>query len=382
MKWLAVVALLWMTGAYAASTIDSLNQQVLDLYNQGRFEEATPLCLQLVQALAQKYGEDSLQFASGLNNLAELYVKQKKPEQALPLYRKSLEIRVAQLGPDHPDVAKSRARLAEVTPPPLPPRQLQPPPQMAAPRPNPAQADMNKAMALNQQALALGSQGKPLDAIPLAKQVLTIFEADLPAGHPNIAIAIGNLAQLYARAEKYDEALPLFRRAAEMVEKRGASPEFGHMLANIGDIEAQKRDFTAAEPDYKRALSLLKPDDPVRKHILDNLAQIVAFKSQLSPDAPKPPDGEDIAQARELDQALFHLTEAKKYEDALHVGLDLQALTEKMYGPNSLAVALNLDRLAALYKAMGRDAEAEPLATRSALIRNAARVNDHSAVVK
>jgi tetratricopeptide (TPR) repeat protein len=406
MRWLIVLLGLWVGSAQAASQIDSLNQQVLDLYNQGKFEEATPLCVQLVQLLEQKFGSDSLQFASGLNNLAELYVKQKKPEQAVPLYRRSLAIREAQLGPDHPDVAKSRARLAEVMPPPPPPeskrsgdervanKPMPPPPQ---PRPNPVNQDMSRAMELNREAVQLGNQGKAKEAIPLAKQVLAIFEKDLGPDHPNVAIGLGNLAQLYAQTQQWDEALPLYQRALPIMQKRGNSPELGYMLGTIGDIYAQKRNFPEAESWYKRAIPVLPANDPALSRILNNMAEVYRaqgkvpeldplMKGKIKPgqmalpggklstsDPAKPPDSEDMAQAHELDQALFHLTEAKKYEDALPVALDLQALTERMYGASSLAAAMNLDRMAALYKAMGRDAEAQPLAARASAIRQAAK---------
>ena len=396
MKWLAGLFFLWIGCAHAASPIDSLNKQVLDLYNQGKFEEATPLCQQLVQMLEQQYGSDSLQFASGLNNLAELYVKQHKPEQAYPLYRRSLLIREAQLGPDHPDVAKSRARLAEVTPP--PPKQMQSPPPPPRQVANPANQDMQRAMELNREALQLGNQGKAKEAIPLARQVLAIFEKDLAPDHPNIAIGLGNLAQLYAQSGQYDEALPLYQRALPMLEKKGNTPELGYVLATIGDIHAQKHEFPEAESWYKKAIPVLPANDPGLSRILNNMAEVYRaqgkvpeldplMRGKIKPgqvalpggnkpapaDPGKPPDMEDAAQERELDQALFHLTEAKKYEDALPVALDLQALTERMYGASSLAAAMNLDRMAALYKAMGRDAEAEPLIARAKAIRASAK---------
>ena len=396
---------------FAASPIDALNQQVMDLYNQGRYEEATPLCLQLVQMLERQFGPDSLQFASGLNNLAELYVKSHKPEQAEPLYRRSLMIRQAQLGPDHPDVIKSRARLAELEQSKPAPKPAAPPPPQQPPRPNPAAEAMDKAIALNQQSLQLGRQGKAAEALPLAQQVLTIFEAHLPADHPNIAIALGNLAQLQVQLAHYDEALPPLQRAVAILQKaKGTNQtDLGFMLVNIADIQAQKQNCAEAETWYKRALpvleKVLKPDDPNLSHVLNNLAECYRAQGKVpetdpllkgrigmgrvalpiakaAPEQVKPPNPEDVEQAHQLDQALFHLSEAKKYEDALPVALDLQALTEKIYGADSLAAAVNLDRLAALYRSMGRDAEAEPLAARSRAIRDAARATDHTTIAK
>ena len=50
--------------------------------------------------------------ATSLNNLAELYRTQGRYAEAEPLYRRSLTIREAKLGPDHPDVATSLNNLA------------------------------------------------------------------------------------------------------------------------------------------------------------------------------------------------------------------------------------------------------------------------------
>jgi tetratricopeptide (TPR) repeat protein len=407
MRRAALVAFMLAFPVLAAGPIDSLNQQVMDLYNQGRFEEATPLCIQLVQMLERQFGPDSLQFASGLNNLAELYVKQHKPDQAEPLYRRALAIREAQLGADHPDVAKSRARLAELL-------QAKPAPKPAAPPPPPpprSNPEMEKALALNQQSLQLSRQGKAAEALPLAQQVLAVFQAHLPADHPNIAVALGNVAQLQMQLAHYDEALPLFQRAAAILERRhdGNPADLGFMLANIADIHAQKQNYAEAESWYKRALPVLekalKPGDENISRILNNLAECYRAQgkvpeidplmkgrikpgrvalpvAKLAPEQTKPPDPADVEQASQLDQALFHLTQAKKYEEALPVALDLQALTEKMYGASSLAAALNLDRLAELYRELGRDAEAEPLAAKSRAIREAARASDRSIIAK
>ena len=50
--------------------------------------------------------------ATGLNNLATLYLKQGRYKKAEPLYKRSLAIRKKTLGPGYPDVAQSLGNLA------------------------------------------------------------------------------------------------------------------------------------------------------------------------------------------------------------------------------------------------------------------------------
>jgi tetratricopeptide (TPR) repeat protein len=52
--------------------------------------------------------------AENLNNLATLYYNQGDYSQAEPRFKRSLAIRKKALGPDHPDVAASLHKLAEL----------------------------------------------------------------------------------------------------------------------------------------------------------------------------------------------------------------------------------------------------------------------------
>ena len=52
--------------------------------------------------------------AENLNNLATLYYNQGDYSQAEPSFKRSLAIRKKALGPDHPDVAASLNKLAEL----------------------------------------------------------------------------------------------------------------------------------------------------------------------------------------------------------------------------------------------------------------------------
>jgi hypothetical protein len=60
-----------------------------------------------------------------------------------------------------------------------------------------AHAQSDEAAALDQRVVELYQAGKTAEAIPLAKKSLELREKALPAGHPDIAKSLNNLAFLY-----------------------------------------------------------------------------------------------------------------------------------------------------------------------------------------
>src|SRR5689334_626121 len=85
----------------------ALNQQVLQLYRQGRYADAIPLARQVLAIREKEFGTDHPSVANILSNLAVLYDGQGRYAEAEPLYKRSLTINEKALGPDHPDVATS-----------------------------------------------------------------------------------------------------------------------------------------------------------------------------------------------------------------------------------------------------------------------------------
>jgi tetratricopeptide (TPR) repeat protein len=419
---LAVCALLLATGASAEST-DELNRRMMQLYSDGHYEEAIPLAAQVVAALEKSAGPDSRDVASALNNEAELYNKLQRYAEAEPLYKRSLAIRQAVLGPEHPDTVKSLNRLAElfhaegkdVLPAPQPqtvPRAMPQRTQAAPPReagPSLRQQDLEKAMALNQQANQLSALGHFAEALPVAKEAMADFEKGSPGESANLAILASNVAQIHVRLNQFSEAEPLYKRAVAILEKQplGREGDLGLMLANLADMAYRQKHSADAESYYRKSLPLMEkafgPDHENVKAVINNFADIYRQEGK-DPDSepllkgrwekvarfslprardtlPDKPDAApvnplDLDKSRQLDQKLYDLMGQKKYAEALPVATEQQALLEKMYGPDNLAVALNLDNLATLYRALGRASEAEPLAKRSQTIRDGSRAVD------
>ena len=93
---------------------NGLNQQVLQLYEEGRYEEAIPLAQRALEIRETALGESHPHVATSLNNLAALYRDQGNYSAAEPLFLRSLEILETALGESHPHVATSLNNLAEL----------------------------------------------------------------------------------------------------------------------------------------------------------------------------------------------------------------------------------------------------------------------------
>ncbi|MDB9313906.1 tetratricopeptide repeat protein, partial [Spirulina sp. CS-785/01] len=158
---------------------ERLNQQVIQLYQAGKYAEAIPLAEQILQIRRQVLGQEHPLVATSLNNLALLYESQGRYAEAEPLYRQALEMVKRLLGQEHPDVAQS----------------------------------LNNLAALYQ------SQGRYAEAEPLYRQALEMYKRLLGQEHPQVATSLNNLAALYQSQGRYAEAEPLYRQALEMYKR-------------------------------------------------------------------------------------------------------------------------------------------------------------------
>ncbi len=91
---------------------ERLNQQVIQLYQQGKYNEAIPLAQQALAIWKQQLGDNHPDTAISLNNLAGLYTVQGRYSEAEPLYKQALAIHKQQLGDNHPLTAASLNNLA------------------------------------------------------------------------------------------------------------------------------------------------------------------------------------------------------------------------------------------------------------------------------
>ncbi|NBC32727.1 MAG: tetratricopeptide repeat protein [Alphaproteobacteria bacterium] len=198
------------------------------------------------------------------------------------------------------------------------------------------------ATVLNSAALAHELRADFAGAEPLYQRAIAIGEETLGPAHPNLAIQLNNLANLYRETGRTAEAEPLYQRAIAIGEKTlgPEHPDLAARLNNLAELYRQTGRTAEAEPLYQRAIAIhekaLGPEHPGLATGLNNLANLYR---ETGP----------TAEAEPL------------YQRAIAIG-------EKTLGPEHPDLATWLNNLAGLYRETGRTAEAEPLYQRAIAI--------------
>ena len=170
---------------------------------------------------------------------------------------------------------------------------------------------------------------------PLYKEALAIFRQGLPAGHPDIAQSLNNLAELYRQQGRYGEAEPLVVEALAM-RRHGLSaghPFISTSLNNLAMLYRQQGRYGEAEPLLVEALAM-------RRHGLPTGHPNIALS---------------------LNNLAFLYKGQGRYAEAEPLFLEALAMRRQGLPAGHPSIALSLNNLAGLYKGQGRYAEAEPL---------------------
>ena len=108
LSFILAILWLWPTSLHAQSkALMEVYRQGQTLYGAGRYEEAVPLFRRALELGEGEFGPDHPTTAVFINNLAVLYKTQGRYEAAEPLYKRALAIWEKALGPEHPDLATS-----------------------------------------------------------------------------------------------------------------------------------------------------------------------------------------------------------------------------------------------------------------------------------
>ena len=333
--------------------LSSLNKQVSELYETGKFNEAISTAQESLELSEKALGPNHPGTAVSLDNLAALYKSLGNYAEAEPLYQRALKITEKALGPDHPDTATALNNLALVyyslgdypKAEPLYQRVLKIREKVLGPD------HPDTAIALNNLAALYDSMGDYAKAEPLYQRALKIKEKTLGRGHPDTATALNNLASLYYSLGNYAKAEPLLRRALKIDEKALGPdhPDTATALNNLAQLYDSLGDYAKAEALYQRALKIsekaLDPDHPDTATALNNLAALYDSMG-------------NYAKAEPL------------YQRALKI-------YEKALGPDHPDTAKGLNNLAALYDSMGDYLKAEALYQRALKMREKALDPDH-----
>ena len=365
---------------------EQLSAQVVQLYQQGRYEEAIPLAQRALAIRERTLGPTHPVTADSLNNLAALYDTTGAYAKAEPLYQRALAIREKALGPDHPDTAESLNNLAELyrrtgayaKAEPLYQRALVIREKALGPE------HPDTANSLDNLAALYKATGAYTKAEPLYQRALAIREKALGPDHPDTATSLNNLAALYDTTGAYAKAEPLLQRALAITEKALGPdhPDTALALNNLAALYDTTGAYAKAEPLLQRALAIsekaLGPNHPDTALALNNLAALYFATSAYAKAEPlnqralaideralAPNDPRTALPLNNL-AGLYKATGAYAKAESLYQRA--LALTEKALGPEHLNTAASLNNLAELYYAMGVYAKAEPLYERAQVI--------------
>jgi CHAT domain-containing protein/Tfp pilus assembly protein PilF len=335
-----------------------LNQQVLNLIQQGKYDEAIPVAKTSLAILEKILGNKHPNVATIINNLASLYDFKGDYAQAALLYQYSLNIREKAFGLNHPDVANSLYNLGGAYHSQGKYTQAEQFYQRALGIlvKDPGSNDKSIAIVLTKFAGLYESQGKYLEAEQLYQRALSVQEKGLGIDYSDIANSLSSLAGFYEGQGKYTEAEEFYQRALAIREKALGQNhvDFANSLNSLAGIYRSQGKYTQAEQFYQRSLAILIRVLP------SNYPDIAYTLNGL---------------------ALLYKTQAKYKEAELNYRLALD-LREKALGQNHVDVANSLHNLAALYETQGKHDQAEQLSQRSLFILEKALGKKHPDVAK
>jgi CHAT domain-containing protein/DNA-binding SARP family transcriptional activator len=183
-----------------------VEQQVIQLYQQGQVAEAIPLAQQVLEVRERILGNDHSEVAVALSTLGLLYQAQVDYAAAEPLFQRSLSIYEAVLGLDHPYVAISLSNLAGV----------------------------------------YYVQGRYVEAEPLYQRVLTIQEQTSDIDPLNVATTLINLLACHQAQNNYAEAESYLQRVLTIERETQTFAVLDH-LHRLGNVYLEQGNYSAVE---------------------------------------------------------------------------------------------------------------------------------------
>jgi tetratricopeptide (TPR) repeat protein len=247
------------------------------------YQEAQRYLERSLRIYEQSLGSEHPQVAFSRNRLANLYYEQGRYVEAEPLYQRALAIYEQSLGPEHPDVTFSLNRLANLyyeqsryaEAEPLFQRALRLSEKSLGPE------HPEAAYSLNGLANVYYEQSRYAEAEPLYRQALAIYEQSLGPEHPDVAWPIHNLADLYREWGNYVEAESLYQRSLRIWEQSLGSehPQVAFALTGLARLYYKQGRYTEAKPLFQRALYIreqgLRPEHPHTQTVRANYASLL-----------------------------------------------------------------------------------------------------------
>ncbi|MCP4695272.1 MAG: tetratricopeptide repeat protein [Gammaproteobacteria bacterium] len=242
------------------NTAVSLNNLAWLYHVMGAYDKALPLSQQALGITEKALGREHPHTASILQTLSRLYLSMGAHDKALSLSQQALEIREKLLSWEHLDTAISLNDLvisyyfmgAYEKALPLSQRVLETTEKIRG-REHP-----ETASSLNNLSTLYYFMGAYDKALPLSQRALKIKEKILGRKHLNTALSLNNLARLYDSMDADDKALPLYQRALEIISDGRNLEGLWTTKSNLALLFAKRKRFEEAMPHFEAALDAIE----------------------------------------------------------------------------------------------------------------------------
>jgi tetratricopeptide (TPR) repeat protein/CHAT domain-containing protein len=366
---------------------NALNQQVSQLIEKGKYQEAIPIAKRAVEVAKRVRGSHRTETAVALNNLGFLYKKIGDYAKAVPLYQEALRICQEILGPEHPAMAVGLNNLAGLYWETHEYAKAEPLYQEALRIRQKVLGSENPdtASSLDNLALLYLDMHEYAKAEPLLQEALRIRQKVLSSEHPDTAQSFNNLALLYWTMGEYAKAEPLYQEALRIRKKVLGSehPDTATSLSSLAALYRAIGEYAKAEPLYQEALRIFRKvlgeEHPDTAYSLNNLAVLYWGMGEYAKAEPLFQEALRIFRkvlGEEHPDAAYSLNDLAglyldmgEYAKAEPLYQEALRIRKKVLGSEHPDTATSLNDLAALYRAIGEYAKAEPLYQEALRIR-------------
>ena len=242
---------------------------------------------------------------------------------------------------------------------------------------------LDSAHCLNLHGLAALKAGKFDEAQKALERALEIRRQILGVRHPDVAVSLNNLAELYRVQGRVNDAQPLFEHALAIREETLGKdhPDVAQSLNNLALIYEQLGKTKLAETLYQRARGIVETglgqDHPDLANILNNLAGLYYLEKRYAEAEPlfkraqaiweNHQDFTNLAASLNNLAQLYRATD--RYREAEYLCQTTLAIWTQALGPNHPNVATAMETYAELLEDMKRHDEAQRLRAQAQSIR-------------
>ncbi|MEW6127172.1 MAG: CHAT domain-containing tetratricopeptide repeat protein [Acidobacteriota bacterium] len=239
---------------------------------------------------------------------------------------------------------------------------------------------LQEAGSLNTEVQKLMAAKKYDEALPLAEKAAELFEKQLGAENSSLATALNNLGEIHRARGDYDLAEPFLKKSLEIYEKIYGADKYAVGIAtnNFAFLYYSKGEYAKAERLFQRALQIyektLGAEHPDLISVLNNLAALYYDQGDyarselllqralaIRQKQAKPNDPGIASAMNNLAVLLFNKADYVKAEELFQQALEIY---QSALGEHPL-VANILNNLAGLYRAKGEFDKAETFLQRA-----------------